>query len=97
MGCDADLDVLGEEHDAHVRMAAADLVRRLDAFVGLGRRHADVHDGHVGLVLVDRREQLVGVGRLGDDIDALAAHERRDALAQQRLSSAITTRTAAPL
>ena len=70
---------MGEEHDAHVRMAAADLVRGLDALVGLGRRHADVHDGHIGLVLVDRREQLVGTRRLGDDFDPLAAHERRDA------------------
>ena len=64
-------------------MAAADLVRGLDALVGLRRRHADVHDRHVGLVLVDRGEQLLGVGRLGDDLDALAADERRDALAQQ--------------
>src|SRR5204862_7105987 len=46
------------------------------------------------------REQLVGVGRLRDDLDALAAHERRDALAQQPAvvgdhdahgSSAVTT------
>src|SRR4051812_36576839 len=100
LGGDADLHVLGEEHDAHVGMAAADLVRGLNALVGLGRRHADVHDGHIGQMLVDCREQLVGVRRFRHDFDALAAHERRDALAQQRAvirdhdahgSSAVTT------
>ena len=59
LGRDADLDVLGEEHDPHRGMAPADLVRGLDPLVGLRRRHADVHDRHVGLVLVDRGEQLL--------------------------------------
>src|SRR3954451_487404 len=81
---DADLHVLREQHDAHVRMAAADLVRGLDALVGLRRRHADVDDGHIGLVLVHRREQLVGARGLGDDFDAPAPYERRDALAHER-------------
>src|SRR3954451_1745792 len=61
----------------------ADLVRGPDPLVGLGRRHADVDDRHVGSVLVDRGEQPLRVRRLGDDLDALAAHERCDALAQQ--------------
>src|SRR4051794_3139364 len=65
-------------------MAAADLVRGLDALVGLGRRHADVHDRYVRLVRVDRLEQLAGARRLGDDVDALAAQERRDPLAHER-------------
>src|SRR4051812_42225664 len=65
-------------------MTPADLMRGLDALVGLGRRHADVHDRDVGLVLVDRLEQLVGARRLGDDVDPLAAEERRDPLADQR-------------
>src|SRR4051795_3822685 len=100
LGGDADLHVLGEEHDAHAGMAAADLVRGLDALVGLGRGHADVHDGHVGLVKVDRGQQLIRVRRLRDHVDALAAHEGRDALAQQAAvvgdhdahgSSAVTT------
>jgi DNA-binding NarL/FixJ family response regulator len=55
----------------------ADLVRGPDALVGLGRRHADVHDRDVGPVLPDRREQLVRVGGLGDDVDPLTAHEIR--------------------
>src|SRR3954469_22291984 len=65
-------------------MASADLVRGLDALVGLRRRHADVHDGEIGLVLVNRLEQLVGARGLRDDFDALAAYERCDALADQR-------------
>src|SRR4051795_4452798 len=97
---DADLDVLGEEHDPHRGVAPANLVRRPDSLVGLGGRHADVHKRHVGLVLVDRGDQLVGVVGLGDDVDAFAAQERGDALAHQPAvvgdhdshgSSAVTT------
>src|SRR3954454_7454623 len=100
LGRDADFYVLGEEHDAHVRMTAPDLVRGLDALVSLRRRHADVHDGEIRLVEIDRREQLVAGRRLRHDIDPLAAHEGHDALSQQRTvvgdhdaheSSAVTT------
>src|SRR3954452_3818167 len=81
-------------------MAPANLVRGPDSLVGLRRRHADVHDRHVGLVLVDRGEQLLRVVRLGNDLDAFAAEEGRDALAHQPAvvgdhdshgSSAVTT------
>ena len=72
---DADLDVLGEEHDPHVRMAPPQLVRGLDPLLGLRRGHADVDDREIGPVLVDRGEQLLGRRRLGDDLDALVADE----------------------
>ena len=77
-------------------MAAADLVRGLDALVGLRRRHADVHDGHIGLVLVDRREQLVGVD--ASATTSMPSPRTNDAMPSRNsgLSSAITTRTAAP-
>src|SRR3954463_7289202 len=100
MGRDAHLDVLGEEHDPHRGMAAANLVRGEDPLVGLRRRHADVHDRHVGFVLVDRGNQLLRGLRLGNDLDAFAAEERSDALAHQPAvvgdhdphgSSAVTT------
>src|SRR5215207_959344 len=100
LGCDAHVDVLGEEHDPHPGMASADLVRGLNPLVGLRRRHADVDDRHVRLVRVDGGEQLLRARGLGDDLDALAPHERRDALAQQPAvvgdhdshgSSAVTT------
>ena len=77
-------------------MAAADLVRGLDALVGLGRRHADVHDGYIGLVEVDRREQLVGVD--ASATTSIPSLRTKDAMPSRnsRLSSAITTRTGAP-
>ena len=59
---DADLHVLGQEHDPRPGVAPAALVCGLDALVGLRRRHADVHYRHVGLVLVDRGEQLLIAG-----------------------------------
>src|SRR4051794_19361897 len=100
MGRDAHLDVLGEEHDPDRGMAAANLVRGPDPLVGLRRRHADVHDRHVGFVVVERGDQLLRVLRLGDDLDAFAAEERSDALAHEPAvvgdhdphgSSAVTT------
>jgi len=44
----ARLDVLGEDHDAHARIALADLERRPEALVGERRRHPDVDQGRVG-------------------------------------------------
>ena len=56
-------------------MTLSELVRGLDPLLGLRRRHADVDDRHVGPVLVDRGEELLGRRRLSDDLDALVAHE----------------------
>ena len=47
-----------------MRLAAADLVRGLDAFVGLCWRHADVDVCRVGFVLVGRCEQFLGGAKI---------------------------------
>ena len=87
----------GEDHDRPRPGGARGSLRGLQPLVGVGRRHPDVDDRDVGRVLVDRREQLVGGRRLGDDLDPrVAAAARRCPRARSRLSSAITTRTAAP-
>ena len=79
------------------RVPRADLVRRAQPFVGERRRHPDVDDRHVGLVLVDRAQQLVGATPPAPPPRSPA---RRRSVAMpsrmSRLSSAITTRTAAP-
>jgi hypothetical protein len=76
-------------------MAPADLVRGLDPLVGLGRRHADVHDRDIGLVLIDGGEQFLRGGCLRDDLDASLRTSVAMPSRKSRLSSAITTRTAA--
>ena len=64
-------------------MLLADLLRRAQALVGLGRRHADVDDGDVGLVHRDVTEQVLGVSGLRDDLEARLLEQPRDPLAQQ--------------
>ena len=81
---DPDLDVLGEDHDRRVRVAGADLARRVEPLLRVGRRHPHVDDHDVGRVLVDRRVQLDGVGRLRRDLEPAAPQQRSDALADQQ-------------
>ena len=64
------LEVLAEQDDRRLRVALADAPRRDQALVGMGGRHADVDDGRVGLVQGDHAQQVVGVGRLADDLHA---------------------------
>ena len=50
------------------------------------RRHAHVHQHHVGLDLRDQLHGLLAIGRFGDDFDALGqCQQRTDALAHQGL------------
>ena len=64
-------------------MLLADLLRRAQSLVGLGRRHLDVDDRDVGLVRPDLQQQIVGRAALPDDLEALALEQARDALAQK--------------
>ncbi len=64
------LEVLAEQDDRRFRVALADAPRRDQPFVGMGRRHADVDDCHVGPVQGHHAEEVVGVGCLADDVHA---------------------------
>ena len=77
------LDVLGEDEHRRVRVLLADLLRRAQSFVGLGRRHLDVDDRDVGLVRADLQQQILGRAALADDLESLALEQAGDALAQQ--------------
>ena len=61
----------------------ADLARRDEPLVGVGRRHPDVHDRDRGLVHRDVAQQVVGVVGLGEHLEAGLAEQPDDALAQQ--------------
>ena len=65
-------------------MLRPDLARRLDALVGLRRRHADVDDRHVRVVAAHLQQQLVGGPGLADDLDPGLGQQPRQALPQQR-------------
>ena len=82
--CVLGLRELVEEHDARAGMGLAQPVGDLDALVGLRRRHADVRQHDVGLVLVDGGEQRreVTAGRHDRDV-VVIGQELRDPLADE--------------
>ena len=49
----------------------------------MARRHADVDDRHIGLVGAGLAQQVLGVARLGDDVEARVGQDPRRALAEQ--------------
>jgi len=49
----------------------------------MGRRHADVHDHELGLVLTHETEEVVGVACLTDDLEAGPFEEAREPLAEK--------------
>jgi hypothetical protein len=64
-------------------VVGADLVRRTQALIGVGRRHPDVDDGDVGAVRADLAQQVLGVPGLAGDLEAGLLEQAREALAQQ--------------
>src|SRR6185369_7433280 len=62
----------------HVRVPRADRLCRLQAFVGVRRRHPDVDDRDVGRMCVHGLDELVGVCRLGGDLDAPVPEQADD-------------------
>ena len=77
------LDVLRENQDPGLRQLLADRRRGAQAVVGVVRGHPDVDDRDVGLVGADLAEQVLGVGRLADDLDPGLVEEAGDPLPQQ--------------
>ncbi len=77
------LDVLGEDEHRRVGVALADLLGRAQPFVGVRRRHLDVHDRDVGAVRADLQQQVVGRAALPDDLEPLVGKQAGDALAQE--------------
>jgi hypothetical protein len=77
------LDVLRQHEHAGRGEALADLLGGAQALVGLRRRHADVHHGHVRLVHGDVAQQVLGRPRLRDDLEARLGEQPGDALAEQ--------------
>ena len=71
------IGVLRQDHDARPRIAGADLPRELDALGGVGRRHADVEQGHVGSVGGNLPTQLVGAFGGRDHLDLGLGGEHR--------------------
>src|SRR5262249_38467686 len=62
------LQVLGQDQPPHIGVGAADLLRRDQALVGVGGRHLDVDDRHVGMLVGHDLKQLAGVAGLAGDL-----------------------------
>ena len=80
-----DLDVRGQDEDRDLRQLFADRPRRLEPLGRMGRRHADVDDRNVRLLLPHELDQAVGVARLTDDVVAPLAQQSRETLAKQHV------------
>ncbi len=77
------VEELREHHHADRRQLAADQLCRPQPLVGLRRRHADVRDGDVGLVRADLAQQVLGVRRLADDLEAGVLEQAGETRPQQ--------------
>ena len=77
-------------------MLFTDRPRCHEPFVGVRRRHADVHDRDVGLVHRDMAKEVVGVARLGHDLEARLLEQAATPSRRRTESSAMTTLIALP-
>src|SRR4029450_12137747 len=77
----AGLDVLRQDQDADLGMLSPDGLGGDQALIGMGRRHADVDQGHVRAGQAHLGEQALGVLGLGDPLDAGVAQQPDDSLA----------------
>ena len=77
----ARFDVLRQHEHAQLGMRGLELGRCASALVRVGRRHSNVDDDQVGVVLGDRRQQLFGVTERRDDVMSGVFEEPRKPLA----------------
>src|SRR5262249_14714374 len=80
----AGADELRQDEHAEPRVARPQVTRRAQALVRVRRRHADVHDCDVGVLVRDLAEQLLGVAGLADDVEAGLGEQPGDAFAEQQ-------------
>ena len=78
------LHVLAEHEDGRPGNEPTRLDRRAQPLVALGRRHPDVHDGHVRPMVDDRLHEARPVADLRDDLAARVRDDPREALADER-------------
>ena len=77
------LDVLAEQEHADVGVRLPDRHGRAQAVVGVRGRHADVDHGRVGAMRADLADEVVGVARLCDDVEAVRLEHVDQPLEQQ--------------
>jgi hypothetical protein len=73
-----DLDVRGEQQDPDLRELCANRARGIEAFPGLGRRHADVDHRDVRHLLADDVAERLGVAHKPDHVEAGPPQEAGD-------------------
>ena len=78
-----DLDMRGEDEDADLRKLLADRAGRVEPLGRVRRRHADVDDDELGLLLAHERRAARRVAGLADDLEAGPLEQAREAFAQK--------------
>ena len=77
------LDVRREHEDCHVRELPPDHACRFEAFRGVCRRHPDVDDDEVRLLLADELKKLRCVAGLADHLEPVLFEQARHALTEE--------------
>ena len=77
------LDMGGQHQHSDLGELGAEDPGRVQALGRMVRRHPDVHDDQVGMLLPDRRDELRGIARLGGHLEARAIEQAGHALAEQ--------------
>jgi PAS domain S-box-containing protein len=77
------LEMLGEDQDGDGGIRAPDLRSGDETVVGVPRRHAHVHDRHVGGIRPDFQEQLVRAPGPAHHLVPCVLEQRRDPFAQE--------------
>jgi hypothetical protein len=78
-----DLDMRREDEDAGLGKLLTNRLRCGEPFGGMRRRHADVDDDELGLVLAHEREQFGRVAGLADDLEVAALEQARQPFAEE--------------
>src|SRR5215469_1333385 len=79
----ARLQVLGQDQHPDLGVGVADLLRRDQALVGVGGRHLDVDDRHVGMFPCHKLEKFLRITGLAGDLDTGVFEEAGRALPDQ--------------
>ncbi len=78
-----DLDVRRQDENGRLRRLIADRTGRSEAFCRVRRRHSNVDDREVRLVLANELEELLGIATLADHVEACSIEQARQAFAQE--------------
>ncbi len=77
------LHVVRQKHNAHRRILGTYALSRDKPFICLGRRHSDIENYDIRVVLVDETKKGFGLARLGNDLEPPFCKEAFDTFSEE--------------